>query len=455
MITLAGTMAVSVAFLRLLRVNRAAALASFFLLFPLLTRTAALTYVDIAGPIYAVELERDVGGGPSMPLFASSVLAYIVPLIFLFRPSRLSVLLRTTPTKSVASPRLVNNAVFALVLLFIIALYVDMIWRGTIPIFQGIDRLDYNRGMAGPIHPYIFKYGFLLAVTLGVMMVRPRVKGKEFDFRFLFIYFVVIFYYVLTGNRFSIFFVFTGFFVIPMAAIPMLAQLGYLPPAPKKRNWVVRVLVARSTMLAAISLLTITLAGLITHSLTTVRDYDDPTEQFFQRSIVQPVELWWTTWESMDGQSKYVEQAWDDTFHNPLDPTRNTSIQFLMIKNLGQSRAEELLENGQQYAGGYPEILFELFSPSIALMIALVFGIVTAGLLRLVVLSAAQGHILSAILATYVYYGFCLLYIGGMLNFLLTWSFWVKCGAVFVAAYIENNKTLRLFQYKLSSRFRI
>lgn len=448
MITVVGAGAVLVAFLALLRLNRAAALAGFFLLFSLLTRTVALTYVDLAGPIYAVELEDDVGGGPSMPLFATAVLAFIVPLTILFRPSKLEMLLRSGRVMS-NMHRGLANLVFVLVSIFVIALYVDMLWRETIPLFQGIDRLDYNRYFAGPIHPFAFDFGFLLATLIGTMMVYPRVRGREFDFRFLAIYVAVITYYALTGNRFSAFYSFTSFFVIPIAAVPMLAQLGYLPAAPKRRTFFARVLVARTTVVVAISLLGLALAELLAYSLTSVRGYDDPADQFLQRSVVQPVQLWWMTWHGLSESSTNAGLAWDAAFLNPLDPTRNTSIQALMIKNLGGARAGELLDNGQQYAGGYPEILFELLGPITALAVALAFGIATAWLLRLIVLSVVRGHLLTAVLATYVFFGFSLLYIGGMLNFLLAWTFWMKCFALTVAAHLENFRSSRLSQFNL------
>jgi hypothetical protein len=106
-----------------------------------------------------------------------------------------------------------------------------------------------------------------------------------------------------------------------------------------------------------------------------------------------------------------------------------------MIKNLGDDRAAELLNNGQQYAGGYPEILFELFGPGPAIVAALLFGFITAFLLRLVVGSVLVGRVVTAFLAAYVFYGFSLLYIGGMLNFLIVWTFWVKCAAL-LALYV-------------------
>jgi hypothetical protein len=442
MITITGSVVVLVALAALLAVNRAAALAAFFLLFPLLTRTAALTYVDLAGPLYAIELEEEVGGGPSMPLFAAAVLAFIVPLTVMFRPSRIASLLPVN--RSVLQvPLGIIDLVLVLVSLFVVGLYADMFWRGTIPLFYGIDRLDYNREFAGPLHPYVFDFGFMLASVVGAMMVYPRLQGREFDFRFLFIYLAIIVYYALTGNRFSAFFSFSSFFIIPLAAVPLLSKCGQLRSPPLTRSVVARLLLARTTVMVAIGLLGLLLAGLLTNNLTSVRGYDDPMEQFVQRTVVQPVQLWWTTWRSLSERSIDSDLAWDAVFLDPIDPTRNTSIQALMVKNLGATRAVELLDNGQQYAGGYPEILFEMLHPAFALVVALGFGIVTAWLLRLVLISVARGHLLTAMLATYVFFGFSLLYIGGMLNFLIVWTFWVKCTLLVIVACIEYVLTIR------------
>lgn len=408
--------------------RRAAALAAFFLLFSLITRVFALVYVDLAGPVYAVELGDDVGGGgSSMPLFALSVLAFLLPLAWVFRPAALQAW-RAAPRSSDQRRALATAVVWTLVV-FLLALYGDMVTRGPIPIFAGIDRLEYNRVLAGPLHPLVFDFGFLFAVVLGIGLVHPRLRGGEFDFRFLALYGAFMLYFALTGNRFSAFYSFSSFALMPMAALPMANGLGMLPAAPHGRSAFARLLCSRAALALGVMALLLSLAALLINNLVTVREYEDPAEQFAQRSLIQPVQLWWTTWQSL-GSASETSQGWQDAFINPIDPTRNTSIQVLMIKNLGDDRAAELLDNGQQYAGGYPEILFELFGPGLAMMAALLFGFITAFLLRLVVGSVLLGRFVTAFVAAYVFYGFSLLYIGGMLNFLIVWTFWVKCAAL-------------------------
>lgn len=414
----------------------AAAVAGAFLLFSLVTRTIALIYLDLAGPVYSSELGEDVGGGPSMPLFALSVLAFMVPLAYAFRPAHL----RTWVPEAATAPRArgLGNTLFIAIFLFLAALYLDMVFRGPVPLLSGIDRLDYNSTIAGPLHPLVLEHAFLFAGTIGCMFVYPRLHGREFDFRFLGLLVAFFVYYALTGNRFSAFYGFAGYFAIPLAALPAARSMRALAPAPRRRSPLKRFVCSRGAVVAAGAAFALALAGLLVNNIVNVRAYDDPGELFAQRTLVQPVQLWFNTWNTLGERLDDSFNPWSTAFVNPIDATRNTSIQVLMIKNLGDARAEELIEAGTQFAGGYPEILFELFGPWLALPIALAFGCVTVLLMRTVVASVYLGRFLTAFFALYVLFGFNLLYIGGMLNFLAVWTFGAKILALFAAYFLET-----------------
>ncbi len=436
MITLLFAAAVLAMLWWMARHRRAAALAGAFLLFSLVTRTLALVYLDLAGPVYSSELGEDVGGGPSMPLFALSVLAFMVPLAYAFRPAAL----QTWLADSAARPRArrLANVVFVAISAFLAALYLDMAFRGPIPLFSAIDRLDYNSTLAGPLHPLALEHAFLFAGTVGCMFVYPRLHGRDFDFRFLGLVVAFFVYYALTGNRFSAFFGFAGYFVIPLAALPAASAVRALGPTPRGRSPFKRFLCSRHAALAAAACVAFGLTGLLVNNIVNVRGYDDPGELFAQRTLVQPVQLWFNTWTGLGDRVDDSFNPWSAAFVNPVDATRNTSIQVLMIKNLGDARAEELIEQGTQFAGGYPEILFELFGPWLALPIALVFGCITALLMQTVVSSVYLGRFLTAFFGIYVCFGFNLLYIGGMLNFLVVWTFGAKILAFVAAYYLER-----------------
>ncbi len=409
----------------------AAALAAFLIVFALTTRTLSLIYVDLAGPMYAVELGDYVGGGQSMPLFACSVLTLLIPLAYLFRPAYLQQLRNRITASPLPSKRRIANIAFMALCLFLIALYLDMFLRGPIPLISGMDRLEYNKLFAGPLHPLVFEHGFLFAAPIGCLFVYPRLSGKDFDFRFVGLLVAFLLYFALTGNRFSAFFAFSSFFVLPLAAVLALRSARALPPPPRRTSRWKSILVSRSGLHLALISGSALILMLLLNSFVTVRGYDDPTQQFQQRTLIQPVELWWTTWNGLaDRLSDSFDDTWDYLFVNAIDPKRNTSIQMLMARNLGYDRASDLIDLGQQYAGGYPEVLFELLGPWFALPVALAFGIITAMLIRLIVESVCLGKFATAFFALYVYDPFSILYIGGMLNFLIAWTFWAKCGVL-------------------------
>ena len=434
MLTLLFAAAVLIALWWMVLHRPAAVLAAFFLLFSLVTRTLSLIYVDLAGPIYSEQLDSMVGGAASMPLFACSVLVVMAGVSYVFRPSRMAHIALPMSRMDVGRDW-VSTLVYVLTFLFVLVLYVDMVIRSPIPLLAGIDRLEYNENLAGPFHHFLLSRGFLLAGVMGMMFVRPRLTGRDFDFPFLALYLAICAYFALTGNRFSAFYSFSSFFLLPLAAMPALSSSRRLPSAPHRSMWR-RLFCSRISIGVSLIAGLLGIAWLILNSVVNVRAYDDPFNLIFQRLLVQPVELWWSTWHDLDaGVGSFPISVWEALFVDPIDPERNTSIQMLMVQNLGWERATQLIEMGQQYAGGYPEVLVELFGSWLALLIAFLVSVLAAVLLRMVVVGTCEGRFLTAFMALYVYFGFSLLYISGMLNFLVAWTFWMKIG-VLTAVYV-------------------
>ncbi|MBI2078590.1 MAG: hypothetical protein HYT80_09535 [Euryarchaeota archaeon] len=421
----------------LIKKRPTAALAAAFLLFSLFMRTAALIYLDLAGPVYSTQLERIIGGGSALPVFAAIVAAFMASLSFAFRPAALG---RWRPPADDARVRGGDASTVAFVLFgfAILLLYGDLLRRQQIPLLAGIDRLQYT-AVAGVLHVVSLEFGFLIAAALGYLFVRPRIRGREFDFRFLGLSLALLLYFALTGHRFSAFYSFTSFFVVPLAAIPAMAAVGKLPPAPRRSPFKAfasspRGLTAGAFVAAA------GLAWLISNSVTRVRAYEDPVAFLKQRILVQPSEFWCVTWEEIVSGVRYsFGDVWNRLFVDPIDPNRNTSIQWLMEKTLGYERASELLANGTQFAGGYPEVFFDLLGPWFAPIAIAAFLVPTVLLLRLVVRASVEGRAFTMLAGVYVYYGFTLLYIGGMLNFLSSWTYWAKV-SVLVLVYVAERR---------------
>lgn len=414
-----------------------AVLANGLILFGLTYRTIDVGYLDAAGPVYSIQLEKFVGGNGGAPFFVASVLCFVIPAAVLFRSSAL--------VQGVVSPlpdhpfiRTVSRAGFFSVAALLSVLYGNMLRVGTIPLFTGMDRLEYGE-IAGIVHRGAYGLGFLPAAMIGILTVIPRLQGRSFHIPSILLFIILLVYWALTGNRFSAFVLAVCFYAMPFGAVVALRRLGALVPVGQNDPWLA--LLSPRVILPIFGVLaTVAFVGLLINSYYEVRNYADPVFEIFQRIFVQPVEIFGARWElvltgRMDGLNW---AAIDEVLLYPVDASGNTTIRFLMIQEIGYFRATELIDFGTQYAGGYPEIFFELFGTGLALPLMLLVGTLTAALSRFVVRNVMRGYILSAILAVYVFFAFNLVYVGGMLNSLIAPTLALKILALLVVNMLER-----------------
>lgn len=421
----------------LFRNNRAAFVAGFFILFSLIYRIVDILYLDLVGPTYAIELGRYVGGNIATPMFVLSCLAFLVPLWVVYRPAALARKLggQLPDLPYYASLR---RWAFPICAGFIGLVYLDMLRKGTIPLLIGMDRLDYNL-IAGVLHNPLYELSFLLTTTLGIFTVLPRLQGGRFDLRFAMLFLAILFYWILTGNRFSIFYREISFFLLPFAAVIAMEATGKLAKIPRRDAWSA-IVSSRVVVPAAAVLAAGTLTGLLINNFYDVRNYADPLFQMTQRAFVQPVQFWDVTWMETDFVRDLTpsRDAMRQVFEDPINANGNTTIQYLMSRELGYFRAAQLIRHGQQYAGGYPEIFFDLFGPWIGMVLIALLGVISALLLRISTIALTRGKLFTSLMAVYVYFGFCLTYIGGMLNFLMAPSFAIKVILLLIAMHLEG-----------------
>lgn len=427
----------------LFRRNRAAFVAGFFILFTITYRIVDVLFLDVFGPTYATELGRYVGGNTATPMFVLACMAFLIPLMIVFRPSAMRRKLgRQIPNLPYFAA--VRRWALPVLAAFIGIVYLDMLRLGTIPLLVGMDRIEYYH-QAGVLHRPLYELSFLLSVVLGIMTVLPRLQGGRFDLRFAILFLSLLAYWILTGNRFSIFYLDMCYFVLPFATVMAMEKYGKLAKVARRDAWSAlfssRVVVPIITLFSAV-----TLTGLVVNSYYDVRGYADPAYQITQRVFVQPVQLWDSTWSEVDFDEVVAvrRDVADFLFFDPLSATSNTSIQYLMAKEIGYFRAAQLIRIGQQYAGGYPEIVFELFSAWLAVPILFLFGTITALLLRMSAIALSRGRLATSVMAVYVYFGFTLIYAGGMLNFLIAGSFAIKIVLLIAAAFLEGPMLERL-----------
>lgn len=425
--------------------RRSAVLAAgFFLLFPLIYRAIDITYLDFFGPIYAREINRFVGGNDAGPMFIYAACAFIVPLLMTFPDTgdRLVRIARETP---VMTPyhRYVSQAAFIIALGILTALGVNFVLVNAIPILQGMDRLAYN-DIAGPVHNGAYELNFLINFSLGAFTVLPRLNGRDYDLRFAAVMVALLLYWVVTGNRYSVFFVQLSFYFMPLAAVIIATRAGRIS-SDNVRSFLQRALTSGTTRVVGVVGAVLMLGGLLLNSYFNVRNYREPLIEIQERVLVQPVQLWATSWDRVDFDNigdPINDYAVNEIILNPIDPTRSTTIQYLMTLELGYFRSAQLAELGQAYNGGYPEVHFELFGAWLPIVTMVLAGLLTALFLRLCILLLYRNMIGSSIMAVYLYFGITLHYAGGSVTFFLAPTYWLKI-ALFLMAYIFERQVIK------------
>ncbi len=246
-------------------------------------------------------------------------------------------------------------------------------------------------------------------------------------------------YSFVTGSRFSAFYSQVGFFVIPWGGVIALQQRS----GSKSFSWIGQTFVSRRSRSIAVGFIVV-LATVVSfalfNNLTKVRGYggEEVWNQFFERVLIQPSEVGWSSFERVFERGQFDPLvASNFLFQDPINPNRNTSIQYLMFATIGEPRTTDQILRAFQLAGGFPEIFFELFGPYLAWPFLLGAGCITAALTAYVVRGTLLGNYASAFLALYVLFGFYVMYVGGMLNFVVPWIYWAKVAA-FVSVLIAE-----------------
>lgn len=414
----------------LLRRHPAMIMAQVLLLFSFTLRVVCTLYVDLFGPIYSTDLGFDLGPGASTTLFVFSTLSVFAATFWAYHRLRIDSgkLGRTL----LGLPQsFISNVALAGYGALILGNFSEMLVSGHIPLFEGMDRLEYAGRYGTVFYAFTYEFHFLIATLLGYLFAITRLSSGSFDYRFLAVLAILIIFFMLTGNRFSVFLLYISFFLMGASAVSVAKAKGIRLSDPSRRQVTILRLLERSRglQLAVGAICLLVFAGVLLNSFFNVRyaDAELGRAALFQRSLVQPVELYEVTWQRIGaGELTNSSLAWDLMFDNPIDPTRNTGIQYLMVAAMGESRATDVLEQNSQSAGGYPEVIIELFGLPGFLLPMAAAALVYAFLLHRILISAVYGRAMTMLASVYILIGISVFYTGGMLNFLLQTTFWIK-----------------------------
>ena len=413
-------------------------LSFFFIIFTLAWRTSATMFIDLAGPVYSSQLNRDIGPGTATIIHSLAYIISLLPFLYYFRPDAIEAWCADAQRNgAIRGERTLSDITFLVSLIFLSFLFFDLVRRGSIPLFNRIERFNYAGGSA---HRWMLRYGNFVAFWWGLMFTAEFIRQRRIDWRMLGLLGATAIYALLTGNRFSAFYSQSSFFITPCAAI---VALKYRDSDGSLFAWINRGFAARASRLIAVGSIVVaasTVSLAIYNNLANVRGFvgGDIWRRAFDRTLVQPSEIGWTSFERVfESSQTQPSVAFHLLFEDPLEPDRNTSIQYLMLATIGEPRTYEHLSRGFQFAGGFPEIFFELFGPYLAWPFLFATGCITAALTAYTVRGALWGNYASAFLSLYVLYGFYVMYIGGMLNFATTGIYWIKIAFLAMALLIE------------------
>jgi hypothetical protein len=417
-----------------------------FIFVALAWRLVSVLYIDVFGPLFSEQLERDIGPGISAVPLAISQGVVIAGLLFSFRPQRLQRLF------SGGGPKLgyllpaggLDLAGIALWIasLFVAGLWVELLLSGPIPLFASMERFDYSRLYGGPLHNLLLQWGPMLAFQLGIFLVAPLLNDRPFDRRFGYLFASLILYLLMVGHRFSSFYIYACFFLIPMGAVllgrdTMTATGRKLFPGNTLRNLTL-------TGAALIFLIT----GAVVYSYIVVRGFEgaELLTKLSQRILVQQGEMWWMTYERV-----FLRGDWNSgfaayrLFFDPFDPNRNSTMQLLMELALPTERAHFILEQGSAYTGGWPEVFFELGGPIGGFALVALSAIIFSEFMFLVVRCIVQERFATCFFLTPILFALSIEIASGMVNSFIQMTFLIKIGAALVAYLTEDGWRLSLF----------
>lgn len=418
----------------------------FFVLFAFSWRLLSILYIDVFGPLSSEQLERNIGPGISAVPLALSQGFVIGAMLFSFRKKRIAELRSDSSALRLAcylpAQRFdLSDIAFALASLFVLGLWVELVVSGPIPLFVGMERFDYARLYAGPLHHILLDWGPMLVFQLGIFLAAPLLHGRPFDRRFAALFAILMLYLFLVGHRFSSFYAYGSFFIIPVGAVLLVshdAAFSWRKVFPGK---------ALRHLAIAGTALTCLIGFAIAYSYTVVRGFEgaELLTKLSQRMLVQQGEMWWITYERV-----FLQGSWDAGFAAykllvvPFDPSRNSTMQFLMERGLPIERAHVILAQGSAYTGGWPEVLFELGGPIGGFLLVALSAIIFSEFMFLLARCIVQERFATCFFLTPILFALSINLVSGMVNSFIQVTFLVKVAFALAVYVVEQEWRLSM-----------
>ncbi|XDZ63105.1 DUF6418 domain-containing protein [Alphaproteobacteria bacterium LSUCC0396] len=399
-----------------------------------------MIYIDLNAPIFSSQLDKFLINPTGGEFFGLAMIATLLPFFFI-KPLNINCY-RTVKIKLID-----KNAVFLIAIAFITALYADLVFKGVYPVFQGMERYEYRDQFAGPMTLFLFKYGQLIMALLGGCLVWPSLKGRGLDLKFIVPIILIFIYLFIISVRFSGYFSFFSFLVLPLGALLLRKSRknpGVSPYLVPKKLIVSGIVII--SILSGISIIN-SYTSRVTKNIAKIENVNEVIkDRLIERFFVQQGEMWGETFNRLFlGNVDSREEALYFMFVEPGLGGGDTGIRYLMRASLGAHLEQSLYEDGVQYAGGYPESIFEMSGAILAYPIIIILNVFFALFMIFGAKNFNKGRAYTAFFSVYVYFAMSAMYTSGTFTFLVAWTFWVKVALLALCYSIESGK-LRLPQ---------
>jgi hypothetical protein len=285
------------------------------------------------------------------------------------------------------------------------------------------------------LHYRLLEWGPMLAFQLGIFFAIPLLYGGPSDRRFGALLAALILYLFLAGHRFSALYVYSSFFVIPIGAV----LIGRQAKSPSQGEIASRKMLRYLAAGGAVLLVLIAVA--VAYSYIVVRGEGGALlAKLSQRILVQQGEMWWMTYERV-----FLHDDWSASraayklLVDPFDPTRNSTMQFLMELALPVQRAHHILAQGSAYTGGWPEVFFELGGPIGGFALVALSAVAFSEFMFLMTRCIVQERFATCVFLTPILFALSIAIVSGMINSFIQVTFLIKV-AVALVVYITEDK---------------
>jgi hypothetical protein len=258
------------------------------------------------------------------------------------------------------------------------------------------------------------------------------------DWRFCALFGIVLLYLFLAGHRFSSLYVYSSFFVIPIGAV-MIVRRG----TSAQGELISRKILRHLTIAGGGLLVLIAIA--VVYSYIVVRG-EGLLAKLSQRVLVQQGEMWWVTYDRV-----FLHGDWNGghaaykLFVDPFDPSRNSTMQFLMEQALPLQRAHYIIAQGSAYTGGWPEVFFELGGPIGGFFLVALSAIIFSEFMFLMTRCVVQERFVTCVFLTPILFALSITIVSGMVNSFIQVTFLIKITVALLVYMAEDRWRPNLF----------